>query len=228
MVAGTGLMGKARIAIAVVVLCPLLLAQQTLNNDSVIKLRKAGFSEDVIVSAIHRSPGSYDTSQDGLIALKNAGLTNTEIAAMIAKACAGPRTATAQLPVAGLSPSTRSALPTPAHAAHKPRVFLRSQSHETGWNASKDQSMEMSKDFQEICPDVQISVNQYLLDYSVALNHIEHSFVRYNQMQVANKDGDLVSKTRNSGSIKGGVRQACEAIVADWAAKTQKPHPQSE
>jgi hypothetical protein len=220
-------MSKARIAIGVVVLYPLLLAQQTLNNDSVINLRKAGFSEDVIVSAINRSPGSYDTSQDGLIALKNAGLTNTEISAMIAKASA--KTSTAQLaPVAGLSPSTRTALPIPAHAANKPRVFLRSQSHETGWNASKDQSMEMSKDFQEVCPDVQVSINQYVVDYSVELNHIEHSFVRYNQMQVANKNGDLVSKTRNSGSIKGGVKQACEAIVADWASKTQKPHPQSE
>jgi hypothetical protein len=222
-------MSKARIATAVIVLYPLLLAQQTLNNDSVIKLRKAGFSEDVIVSAIHRSPGSYDTSTDGLIALKSAGLTNTEISAIIAKASAGPRAATAQLaPVAGLAPSTRTALPASAHADNKPRVFLRSQSHETGWNASKDQSLEMSKDFQEICPDVQVSVNQYVVDYSVELNHIEHSFVRYNQMQVANKYGDLVSKTRNSGTIKGGVKQACEAIVADWASKTQKPHPQSE
>lgn len=218
-------MSKASIAIGVIVLYPLLLAQQTLNNNSVVKLRKAGFSEEVIVSTINRSPGSYDTSVDGLIALKNAGLTNTEISAMIAKASA--KTTTAQLaPVAGLAPSTRSALP--AHAANKPRVLLRSRSHETGWNMSKDQSMEMSKDFQEVCPDVQVSVNQYLVDYTVQLNHIEHSFVRYNQMQVANKDGDLVSKTTNSGSIKGGVKQACEAIVADWAAKTQKPHPQSE
>ena len=79
--------------------------------------------------------------------------------------------------------------------------------------------MEMSKDFQEVCPDVQISVNQNLVDYTVRLNHFEHGFVRGNQMQVANKDGDLVSKTKNGGSIKGGVKQACEAIVANWAKK---------
>jgi hypothetical protein len=82
--------------------------------------------------------------------------------------------------------------------------------------------MEMSKDFQEICPEVQISVNQNLLDYSVELNHTEHSFVRENQMQIANKDGDLLSKTEGSiraGSIKGGVKEACEAILADWASK---------
>jgi hypothetical protein len=181
----------------------------------------------VIVSAINRSPGSYDTSVDALTTLKNAGLTNTEISAMIAKASA--HTSTSHLaPVAGLSPSTRTALPAPAHAVNKPRVLLHSKSHSTGWNESKDQSMEMSKDFQEICPDVQVSINQYLTDYTVELNHIERSFVRYNQMQVANKNGDLVSRTRNSGTIRGGVKQACDAIVTDWASKTQKPHPQLE
>ena len=33
------------------------------------------------------------------------------------------------------------------------------------------------------------------------LNHIEYSFVRENQMQVANRDGDLVSRTE--GGDKG-------------------------
>ena len=216
-------MSKALIAIGVLVVCPLLLAQQTMNNDSVVKLRKAGFSEDVIIGAINRSPGSFDTSKDGLTALKNAGLTNPEISAMIAKASAGPQASTAKLmPVAGLAPSTRAAPPVPAHAQsdNKPRVFLLAQSHGTGWNASKDQSMEMSKDFQEVCPDVQISVSRRQVDYTVELNHFEHGlFVRDNQMRVANKDDDLVSKIRNSGSIKGGIKQACAAIIADWAEK---------
>jgi hypothetical protein len=79
--------------------------------------------------------------------------------------------------------------------------------------------MEMSKDFQELCPQVQVSLNQHLMDYTVELNHTEHSFVRENQMQVANKDGDLVTKTEKTASIKGGVRKACDAIVADWAKK---------
>jgi hypothetical protein len=57
------------------------------------------------------------------------------------------------------------------------------------------------------------------MDYTVELNHTEHSFVRENQMQVANKDGDLVTKTEKTASIKGGVRKACDAIVADWAKK---------
>jgi hypothetical protein len=78
--------------------------------------------------------------------------------------------------------------------------------------------MEMSKDFERSCPDVRITLNQAMADYTVALNHIEHGFARDNQIQVANKDGDLISKTKEGGSIKGDVRKACDLIVADWVA----------
>ncbi len=211
-------MGKVVIAVGFLVVYPLLLAQQTLNNDSVVKLMKAGFSEDLIITTINRSQGSYDTSVDGLIALKNAGMTNKEITAIVAKA--SPQTSAAlTVPIAEGAPTARAALAVPAQSANKPRVFLRAQSHSSGWNESRDQSMEMSKDFQEVCPGVQISLNQHLVDYTVELNHIEHDFLRDNQMQVANKDGDLVSRTKGGGSIKGGVKKACEVILADWAKK---------
>ena len=217
-------MSKVVIAVGFLVVYPLLLAQQTLNNDSVVKLMKAGFSEDLIITTINRSQGSYDTSVDGLIALKNAGMTNKEITAIVAKA--SPQTSAALIvpvaegaPTTRAAPTARTALAVPAQSANKPRVFLRAQSHSSGWNESRDQSMEMSKDFQEVCPGVQISLNQHLVDYTVELNHIEHDFLRDNQMQVANKDGDLVSRTKGGGSIKGGVKKACEVILADWAKK---------
>jgi hypothetical protein len=205
-------MSKAFITVGFLVL---LLGQQTLNNDSVVNLMKAGFSEDVIIAAINRSQGAYDTSVDGLIALKNAGITNKEISAIVAKAY--PQSSAALVvPVAEGTSTVRT--------ANKPRVFLRAQSHSSGWHESRDQSMEMSKDFQEVCPQVQISVNPHLSDYTVDLNHTEYSFVRQNQLQVANKNGDLVSGTSGGGSIKGpsikgAVKKACEAILADWAKK---------
>jgi hypothetical protein len=193
----------------------LLLGQQAMNNESVVNLMKAGFSEDVIVSAINRSQGAYDTSVDGLIALKTAGITNKEISAMVAKA-SSQGSAALVVPVVEGTPAVRTAT--------KPRIFLRAQNHSSGWHESRDQSMEMSKDFQEVCPEVQISVNPHLLDYTVDLNHTEYSFVRQNQIQVANKNGDLVSGASGSGSIKGpsirgGVKKACEVILADWGKK---------
>jgi hypothetical protein len=63
----------------------LLLAEQTLTNDSVIKMVKMGFPEEMIVNAINRSPGTYDTSVAGLIALKNAGVGTKAVTAIVFK-----------------------------------------------------------------------------------------------------------------------------------------------
>jgi hypothetical protein len=88
---------------------PLLFAQQALNNDAVIKLVKAGLSDDLIVTTINASPGTYDTSPDGLIALKAAGASDKVVAAIVLKAAAPP-------PVA--------ATPAPAPAAEAPAPAL--------------------------------------------------------------------------------------------------------
>ena len=51
-------MRKPFLALVLLVFCQVLTAQQALNNDSVIKLVKAGLSEDLIVQTINVSPGS--------------------------------------------------------------------------------------------------------------------------------------------------------------------------
>jgi len=68
------------------VLCPVLLvAQDALTNDSVVKMLKAGLSEDLVVAAINSKPGNYDTSVDGMIALKSAGASDKVISAIVLK-----------------------------------------------------------------------------------------------------------------------------------------------
>jgi len=59
--------------------------QQALNNKSVIELVKAHLSEDLIVSTINAAPGSYDTTAQGLIALKTAGASDKVISAILLK-----------------------------------------------------------------------------------------------------------------------------------------------
>ena len=66
-------MRKSFIALIFLAFCSMLIAQQALNNDSVIKLVKAGLSDDLIITTVNVMPGSYDTTPDGLIALKSAG-----------------------------------------------------------------------------------------------------------------------------------------------------------
>lgn len=101
----------------------------------------------------------------------------------------------------------------------KPRVYLSASSKGNQWNAARDQSMEMSKDFEKDCSGVRVTVNQTAADYTVLLNHIEHGFARDNQIQIANKDGDLISRTKEGGSIRGNIKKACEDILADWSGK---------
>jgi hypothetical protein len=85
---------------------PLLFAQQALNNDAVIKLVKAGLSDDLIVTTINASPGTYDTSPDGLIALKAAGASDKVVSAIVLKASgAAP---SAPVPTSSSTPQTTS------------------------------------------------------------------------------------------------------------------------
>jgi hypothetical protein len=82
--------GKIILAMALLVASPLLFAQQALNNDSVIKLTKAGLSDDLIVNTVNAQAGAYDTSTDGLIALKAAGVSDKVVSAIVQKVAAAP------------------------------------------------------------------------------------------------------------------------------------------
>jgi hypothetical protein len=87
-------------AILFLAICPVLFAQQSLNNDSVIKLVKAGLSDELIVSTINASAGTYNTSADGIIALKTAGVSDKVVAAIVTKASAPAPSAVAPAPAA--------------------------------------------------------------------------------------------------------------------------------
>jgi hypothetical protein len=60
-------------------------ANETLDNDVVTRLVKAGLSADVIVLKIQQSEGRFDVSADGLIALKTAGVPDAVLKAMLLK-----------------------------------------------------------------------------------------------------------------------------------------------
>jgi len=86
-------MRKSLLAVLFLGIASLLAAQQTLNNEGVIKMMKAGLSEDVIVAAVTSSPGTYDKSADALVALKNAGVGDKIVTAIVSKSSAPAATA---------------------------------------------------------------------------------------------------------------------------------------
>lgn len=59
--------------------------QETLNNEGIIKLVKAGMSEELIVNVIRQQPGIYVLGATELVALKEAGVSEKLIAAMLDK-----------------------------------------------------------------------------------------------------------------------------------------------
>jgi hypothetical protein len=63
-------------------------AQEALTNDSIVKMAKAGLSEDVIVSMVKTQPGKFTVTPDQLISMKAAGVPDRVVAAMVEKSAA--------------------------------------------------------------------------------------------------------------------------------------------
>lgn len=57
----------------------------SMDNESVMKMAKAGLSDELIVQTISTQPGQYTTDADSLVTLKTAGVSDRIITAMINK-----------------------------------------------------------------------------------------------------------------------------------------------
>jgi hypothetical protein len=58
---------------------------KALTNDTIIKLVKAGLSDDLILQTIAAQPGHYSTDADSLLKLKEAGVSDKVITGMVNK-----------------------------------------------------------------------------------------------------------------------------------------------
>ena len=67
-----------------------LFAQETLNNDSVIKLVKSGLSEDTVANIVQTQPGKYSLGTEEISSLRKAGVSDRIIAAMLEKGTPTP------------------------------------------------------------------------------------------------------------------------------------------
>ncbi|WP_199554588.1 hypothetical protein [Sandaracinobacteroides hominis] len=90
-----------------------------MTNDAVITLAKAGLPDDAIVAKIRSGPTAFDLSTDGLIALKNAGVSGPVMAAMIAPT---PAAAPAELSIDSPDPNV----------PHYPGLYMLVKNNGTG------------------------------------------------------------------------------------------------
>lgn len=81
-----GMNRKSWVVFLCFALCAVCFAQQqqqkALTNASVVKMVKAGLSESIIVPIIMNHPGDYTMTPAAVTALKQAGVTSNELAAM--------------------------------------------------------------------------------------------------------------------------------------------------
>jgi hypothetical protein len=66
----------------------LVSAQEILTNESVAKMVKAGLGEGLIISMIQNQPGKYSMTPDELVKLKQEGVPEKVLAAMLSKGVA--------------------------------------------------------------------------------------------------------------------------------------------
>lgn len=77
-----------------------------MDNQDVIRLTRAGLNEDLIITKIKSSPTNFDTSTDGIVQLKQAGVKDRVLAAVLG----GETTAKAAVPTtkSSIAPSASS------------------------------------------------------------------------------------------------------------------------
>ena len=100
-----------------------LFAQETLSNQSVVEMVKAGLSERVIIAKIRTSPTSFDTSTDALIALKKNGVPEKVIEAIMSPTGPAPAAAAGASPAAPAGSVAMAPPPGAGHAPARPTVY---------------------------------------------------------------------------------------------------------
>lgn len=79
---------------------PLLVAAAPMTNDDVIKMVKGGLGDATVLQAIEGAEPGFDTSPDGLVKLKQGGVSDAVIQRILGKKSAAPVAAPVSAPVA--------------------------------------------------------------------------------------------------------------------------------
>jgi hypothetical protein len=98
-------------------------AQETMTNEEVISLTKAGLASSIIVGKIRTSKTNFDMSTDALIKLKQSGVSDDIVAAML-EAKNGVAAAGAPTNSSGAAPVSASGDPNDPMSKHNYGIYL--------------------------------------------------------------------------------------------------------
>ena len=206
-----------------------------LTNESIVKLAKAGMGEDTIVGIVNSQPGRYSLGTDSLIALKQGGVSDKVIAAMVnqnakptAVTVSGSIGATTPL----ITPIVNPAPEQTSNPAQTARIFVTDSnswemsggfaagSSRSGGGGSggfsggaRPQTVEVIKTFGERCPSATITMNKAQAQFIVLFDHEGgKGYVRRdNKIAVFKASGDLLF-SHSTRSLGNAVKDVCDAI----------------
>ncbi len=210
-------------------------SQDTLTNESLVKLVKAGMGEDTVVGIVNTQPGRYSLSTDSLIALKQAGVSDKVIAAMVnrnAKLTPVGVSGSAGTPTPPITPIVNLTTEQTANGAQRARIFITDSnswemsggfaaaSNRNGGGGSggfaggaRPQTVEVIKTFGERCPGATITMDKTQAQFIVLFDHEGgKGYARKdNKLAVFRAGGDLLFSD-STRSLGNAAKDACEAI----------------
>jgi hypothetical protein len=217
-------------------------AQERFNNETILKLVKAGIGEETIVVMVNQQPGKYAVSADDLIALKKAGVSDKVIATMVVRNGASsvePAPNVAARVKGSSETGPAPAIPRDASSTvgssvmdGRTRVFVTdSQWWEMrgGWSAAPDnsnsgggdyqssgarpQTAEVIKTFNQRCPRITVTNSVERADFAVTYDHESGiGILHRHKIVVFNRDGDDIFSD-STRELGNSVKDACEAIL---------------
>jgi len=90
-----------KLLLALLLATPLIAVAAPMSNDDVIKMVRGGLGEATVIQAIDAAEPAFDTSPDGLVKLKQGGVSDAVIQRILAKKGAAPAAAPPACPACG-------------------------------------------------------------------------------------------------------------------------------
>lgn len=112
------------IAAALLASAPRPASAETLTNEQIVKLAAAGLGDQVLIAKIRASDSAFDTTTDGLLALRKKGVSNAVIAEMISAGGSGRKAPVAEPERVGLPRAAMSADSPDPRVPHPPGIYL--------------------------------------------------------------------------------------------------------
>lgn len=184
--------------------------QKPLTNADVVKMVRAGLGEPVVVAAIQATPGNYDISPDGLIALKNAGVTPGEMNAIAVAAFRGNSSGAAAANAPSEAPAPQFQMPVVAVVQNGSSQSLPLEKTQLAETKTKPTSMASLGGDSALAQGIQAGVGDVTM---TAASHVNSAMGSSAMQQAGNIFSSVMSRRKPMVTYVWGVPSPASSNV---------------